>query len=102
MITRFHFEDIQRNKQAERIAFGMLTGFTPESYMQRSRGAAEVTGRVAQGVASHFTEKAIIGSAVWMANRSRYLAPRVAARAVPYVGAALLIYDLYTIYDKFA
>lgn len=102
MITRFHFEELQRNKQAERVAFGMLTGFTPESYMQRSRGAAKVTVRVAQGVAEKITKEAIVGGAVYFASRSRYYAPRLAARAVPYVGAALILYDLYTIYDKFA
>ena len=102
MITRFHFEDLERNKQAERVAFGLLTGTTPESYMQQSRGAAKISGHIAQGVAKQITKEAIVGGAVYFASRSRYYAPRIAARAVPYVGAALILYDLYTIYDKFA
>ncbi|AXH78550.1 MAG: TspB protein [Circular genetic element sp.] len=102
MITRFQYEDLERNKQAERVAFGMLTGFTPEVYMQKSSAAGTISKNVAKSIAKKATKEAIVGSAVWAANRSRYLAPRVAARAVPYVGAALLIYDLYTIYDKFA
>lgn len=102
MITRFHFEDIQRNKQAERVAFGLLTGFTPESYIQKTRIAGPIARGIAVDVAKEVTKEAIVGTAVYFASRSRYYAPRIAARAVPYVGAALILYDLYTIYDKFA
>ena len=100
MITRFHFEDLHRNKKAERIAFGLITGLTPESYIQKTR-VAPIARDIAVDIAKEITKEAIVGGAVWMANRSRYLAPRVAARAVPFVGAAMLVYDLYTIYDKF-
>ena len=102
MITRFHYEDLQRNKKAERLAFGLLTGMSPETYRIKTQRFTLASAQFAGDVAKELTIDAAVAGATWIARRSTRASVQVGARLVPYVGWALFAYDVYTIYDKFA
>jgi hypothetical protein len=90
---------VSRQNKLERFAFGVLTGTTPEHYIKTMDIVGPEVYQFGKHVAKEITIDAMIRGTVWVLNRSKYVAPRVAARAIPYAGWGMLAYDIYQIFD---